>query len=506
MDKELERKLGFRPDNIPQIRLRSLESLVAYGRNSRTHDKVQIEQLKRSMLEYGWTNPMLVDDMGIVAGHGRSMAAAELYEKGEQILFPNGTPIPIGQVPVVDCTGWSDAQRRAYVMADNKLALNAGWDEDMLRLELTELDAAGYDLDLIGFNETELDELLRPIELEAPTDKDPDEAPELPEVPKSREGDTWILGAHRVHCGSATDPDAWDALMQGAKANAVWTDPPYNVDVGRKNRLLDKTLGGERFATGSISNDKMTEDEFDEFLLATFTNLFAVMQAGAPIYVAHSDKAAGQFRQTFEEAGLHFSQMLIWKKNQMVLGMADFQPIHEPVMYGWKKGSRHKWHGGRKQTTVMEIGEGGPISRDEEGRWLIKVGDSVLVVEGQATLAEVPGTVFNVPKPDKSSLHPTQKPVELVERMLRNSARGGDIIVDSFGGSGSTLIAADRLGMCARLMEITPGFTDVIVQRWQDYTGRRAVHAVTGEEFPADGQERKTGPVLPVEDNDSDPF
>lgn len=505
MDKNLEKMLGFRPDAIPQIQLKPIESLVPYIRNTRTHSKVQVEQIKRSMLEFGWTNPILADEMGIVAGHGRVMAAEELYKVGEQILFPNSTPIPIGQVPVVDCSGWSDAQRRAYIIADNKLALNAGWDDDLLSLELKDLDAAGYDLDVIGFDENELAELLADPELELDSDKDPDDTPDLPDVPASREGDTWILGAHRVHCGSATSLDAWDHLMQGEKANAVWTDPPYNVDLGLKNKRMDKAIGGERFATGAIANDKMSQDEFEALLFDAFGCLFSVMQAGAAIYVAHSDKAGREFREQFEKAGLHFSQMLIWKKNIHVLGMADFQPIHEPIIYGWKKGSRHKWHGGRKQTTVMEIGEGGPISRDEEGRWFIKVGDSVLVVDGQAELAEIPSTVFNVPKPEKSGLHPTQKPVELVERMLRNSARGGDIVVDAFGGSGSTLIAADRLGMCARLMELEPRFVDVIVRRWQDYTGRRAVHALTGEEFPEEGQERKTGPVLPNED-DGDPF
>lgn len=502
MDQNLEKMLGLKPTDIPQIRLKPIESMLAYSRNSRTHSKVQVEQIKRSLLEFGWTNPILADDMGTVAGHGRTMAAQELYKAGEQIKFPNGVPIPIGMVPVVDCTGWSDEQRRAYIIADNQLALNADWDTELLSLELKDLNAIGYDLDVIGFDEKELDALLAEPELLPPAGQDPDDAPGLPDVAASREGDTWVMGAHRVHCGDSTSPDAWDMLMEGERADVCWTDPPYNVDVGRKNKLLDKTLGGERFATGAIANDKMTEEEFTALLHDAFASLFDVMQPGAPIYVAHSDKAAGVFREKFEAAGFHFSQMLIWKKNQMVLGMADFQPIHEPVLYGWKKGSRHKWHGGRKQTTVMEIGEGGPISRDEHGRWLIRVGDSVLVVDGEAQLSESPSTLFHEPKPEKSGLHPTQKPVALIERMLRNSARGGDLVVDAFGGSGSTLIAADRLGMCARLMELSPKFVDVIVRRWQDYTGRRAVHAITGEEFPEEGQERESGPVLPSDGPD----
>jgi DNA modification methylase len=503
MDQNLEKMLGLKPD-IPQIKLRPIESLVSYARNSRTHSPLQVEQIQRSLLEFGWTNPVLADEMGVVAGHGRIMAAEALYKRGEGIRFPNGSLIPIGQIPVVDCTGWTNEQRRAYIIADNKLALNAGWDESLLSLELRELDAIGFDIDVIGFDEKELDALLAEPAPELGDDKDPDAAPDLPDEPACREGDTWILGAHRVQCGDATSLDAWEQLMGGERADVCWSDPPYNVDVGRKNRLIDKTIGGERSATGSIANDKMTEEEFAALLQDTFANLFGIMQPGAAIYVAHSDKAAGTFRQEFEAAGFHFSQMLIWKKNQMVLGVADFQPIHEPIMYGWKKGSRHKWHGGRKQTTVMEIGEGGLISRDEEGRWLIRVGDSVLVVDGEATLSEAPGTIFHEPKPEKSGLHPTQKPVALVERMLKNSARGGDIVVDAFGGSGTTLIAADRLGMCARLMELSPKFADVIIRRWQDYTGRRAVHAVTGEEFPAEGEKRQYD--APQQDDGPDLF
>lgn len=443
----------------------------------------------------------MADELGIVAGHGRVMAAEEMYRKGEQILFPDGTPITLGLVPVMDCTGWNKSQRQAYIIADNKIALNAGWNDELLSLELTELNDAGYDLELTGFGDDELDDLLLGLDadLTEDSDKDPDDAPELHDEAVSRVGDTWVLGAHRVRCGDSTNLADWDALLQGEMVNAVWTDPPYNVAIGTKNKRMDKAIGGSRSETGSIANDKMTDADFETLLFGAFSCLFSVMQPGAPIYVAHSDKAGHQFREQFEKAGLHFSQMLIWKKNQIVLGMADFQPIHEPVLYGWRKGSRHKWHGGRKQTTVMEVGENNLISQDEDGRWIIKVGDSVLVVEGEAMISESPSSVFNVPKPSKSGLHPTQKPVELVERMLKNSARSGDIIADSFGGSGTTLIAADRLGMCSRLMELDPAFTDVIVRRWQDFTGRKAVHFETGEAFPDDGQAREYTEALAPE-------
>lgn len=492
---DLSKLMGLDVD-VPQIKLRPLEHLVAYARNSRTHSPAQVEQLQALMLEFGWTNVILVDEMGIVAGHGRCMAAEALYKRGEQIKFPNGAPIPIGMVPTLDCTGWSVAQRKAYIIADNRSALSAGWDEDVLRLELLELEAMDYDLSLTAFDEDELADLMA-AELEALPESDPDAAPPEPDEPVSVEGDVWILGPHRVCCGNSTSMDDWDRLMQGERADACWTDPPYNVDLGRKNKLLDKTLGGERFATGAIANDKMTPIEFAGLIEGIYACVFSVLKPGATVYVAHSDKEGGLFRTLFERAGFHFSQMLIWKKNTHVLGMADFQPIHEPVIYGWKPGSKHRWYGGRKQTTVMELGASDLITQTEDGRWQIRVGDSVLIVDGQATLAESPSTMFHVPKPEKSGLHASQKPVELIERQLRNSTRAGDLVVDACGGSGSTLIAADRLGLSARLMELSPAFVDVIVQRWQDYTGRRAVHAVTGELFPGPEPENAPPADLP---------
>lgn len=505
MDKNLEKILGFRDPIAPKIKFMRVDELVPYDRNSKAHSKSQIEKIKRSMLEFGWTVPVLADANGIVAGHGRQMAARALYDEGKQISFPDGTPIPIGYVPVLHCDGWDEKRRRAYIIADNQLTMADGWVEDVLKLEVQGLNELGFDLDVLGFDESELDALLAVEPLEIDSEQDPDDAPEIPDVPACRSGDVWICGAHRVAVGDATNPNAWDDLLQGEKVNVVWVDPPYNVDLGRKNKLLDKTLGGERYATGCIANDKMSESEFAEFLDKVFALIHDAMMPGAPIYVAHSDKAGLTFRQAMEKADLHFSQNLVWKKNNLVLGMSDYQNIHEPVAYGWRKGSRHKWRGGRKETTVMEVGEGGPISRDEDGRWLIKVGDSVLVVDGDAKLSESPTSIFHEPKPEKSGLHPSQKPVALVERMLRNSARPNDIVLDCFGGSGTTLVAAERMGMCARIMELDVGFADVIIRRWEHLTGRKAVHAITGEEFPEEGQERDTGPIL-TDNTDTDVF
>lgn len=485
---DMSRMLGLDIE-VPQIKLRPIESLVAYARNSRTHSPAQIEQLQSLMLEFGWTNSILVDDMGIVAGHGRCMAAEALYKRGEQVKFPNGTPIPIGMVPTLDCTGWSPAQRRAYIIADNRSALSAGWDEEMLAIELKELQAVDFDLSLTAFSEDELAGLLVP-ELDLDPEKDPDDAPPLPDEPASVPGDVWVLGPHRVICGDATSIDTWDRLMDGERADACFTDPPFNVDLGRKNRLMDKAVGGNRNANGAIANDKMSADEFRELLAGAFGCLFATLKPGAATYVAHADKVGDVFRAEFEGAGFHFSQLLIWNKGQHVIGMADFQPSHESILYGWKQGSRHRWYGGRKQRTVIEVGEGGPISQLEDGRWAIKVGDQVLIVDGQAKLEEAPSTVIFEPKPAASGLHPSTKPVALIERLLKNNARPGDIVVDAFGGSGSTLIAADRLGMCARLAELSPKYVDVICRRYWQYTGRRPVHAVTGEPFPGEDEDR----------------
>lgn len=485
MDKKLEELMGLRPD-IPQIKLRDIESLVAYDRNSRTHSPAQVELLERMMLEYGWTNCVLVDEMGIVAGHGRCMAAGNLYRRGKQIKFPNGTPIPIGMVPTIDCSGWSVAQRKAYVIADNQSAINgAGWDEDLLKLELQELDASGFDMTLTAFDEDELAELLA-VDVELPPeDKDPDDIPPERDDTVSVPGDVWVCGPHKVGCLDATSAEEIDRLLLGERVDVVWTDPPYGVDLDRKNRLMDAAVGGKMAATGAIKNDKMSDSEFSEFVAGFYSVLFGIMKPGAAMYVAHSDKYAGVFRAELEKAGFKFSQMLIWYKSNHVLGMAHHLPNHEPIIYARKPGSKSRWYGGRTQKTVVEVGVGEYIQQAEDGRWMIKIGDQVLIVDGNAKLEESPSTVYREPKPSVSGLHASQKPVALIERQLKNSARPGDLVFDCFGGSGSTMIAADRLGMCARISEIDPARVDVAVRRWEDYTGRKAVHALSGIQFGA---------------------
>lgn len=475
-----------------QFALRDVAELLPYAKNTRAHSKAQVAELAEHIRKVGWTNPVLVADNGILAGHGRIMAAHVLGMK---------------RVPAIDLSHLTPEERRAYVIWDNRSAEKSSWDLPMLKMETDDLRELGLDIEAsTGFSEVDLAKLLEGIEdPKEEGDGDADDVPDPPAVPKSVLGDVWVCSPHRVMCGSSTDPAAWQRLMDGERADVCWTDPPYNVDIGAKNERLDEADGGNRKKTGGIANDKQADDVFRAFLLSMYGCVFDVLKPGAAIYVAHADVEGLNFRSTFREAGFKLQSCIIWNKNQMVLGRWDFQPKHEPILYGWKPGSAHKWFGGRKQTTVIEMGEGGPFTLMPDGRWQIKVGDSVLVVEGSATVQEHLSTVLYEPKPARSDLHPTQKPVALVERMLRNSSRPGDIAVDAFGGSGTTLIAADRLGLCARLMELDPKFADVIVRRWEQYTGRRAVHAVTGLPFPAEDEERSLDEAAATPEDDA-PF
>lgn len=327
-----------------QIELVNIDDLKAFARNSRTHSDDQVAQIAGSIKEFGFTNPVLIDgDGGIIAGHGRVMAARKLS---------------MNQVPCLRLDGLSEAQKRAYVIADNKLALNAGWDLEMLRLELDELQKIGFDIALTGFSALEINELL----LEDPSDKDPDEVPDLPVNPISKMGDTWICGPHKVRCGDSTKAEDWKALMGTEQCDAVWCDPPYNVAYESK-------------LAGKIKNDSMSNDSFYQFLFDYYANVITVMKAGAPIYVAHADTEGLNFRGAFKAAGFKLSGCLIWKKNSLVLGRSDYQWMHEPILYGWKPGSSHKWYGGRKQVTVQDLGEGSMFEKLSDGRYAFRDGD-----------------------------------------------------------------------------------------------------------------------------------
>ncbi|WP_322999978.1 site-specific DNA-methyltransferase [Castellaniella sp.] len=429
-----------------QIESLPLDRLVPYARNSRTHSDAQVSQIMASIREFGFTNPILIDaDGGVIAGHGRILAATRLGMK---------------EVPCLRLGHLTEAQKRAYVIADNKLALNAGWDETMLAAELRDLADMDYDLGLTGFADDEIKVLLAELDAAPTGATDPNAVPPVPDVPVSRPGDVWVLGRHRVMCGSSTDPAAWARLMRDDRADICVTDPPYNVayEGKTKDRL-------------TIQNDSMSAGDFRQFLLEFYRAVFDVMKPGAPIYVYHADTEGLNFRSAFIEAGFKLSGCLVWRKNTMVLGRSDYQWMHEPILYGWKPGAAHRWYGGRKLTTIIEHGEGGAVRRLDDGRWAVQAGDDLLIVDASATLEQHLGSVIYHDKPARNGEHPTMKPVSLIERNLRASSRAGDIAIDGFGGSGSTLMAADRLGQSARLMELDGGYVDVIVRRWQDYSG-----------------------------------
>lgn len=477
-----------------EVRLVAVDALLPYARNSRNHDKAQVAAIARSMKEVGFTNPLLIADGGILAGHGRLMAAKS---------------IGLSRVPCIDLSHLLEPQRRALVIADNRLAEMASWDLEMLKLETDDLRALGLDLEAeTGFAEEDLAKLFEGmVDAEPPGGGgDPDDVPDVPAVPHSRLGDVWEVAGHRVMCGSSLEAKDWDVLMAGELADVVWTDPPYNVDIGGKNDQIAKSQGRKN-KTGAILNDSMGDKDFYNFLLAMYRAVFDQMKPGAAIYVFHVDSEWINFRTAFRDAGFKLQSVLSWKKNSLVLSRWDHQPISEPALYGWKPGAAHRWFGGRKQTTFSEMGSGSPFQKMEDGRWKVVIGDEVFIVSGDATVESAPSSVIQEPRPSKSDLHPTMKPTNLVLRQLRNSARPGDVVLDAFGGSGSTAVAAHQAGMHARLMELDPKYVDVIVQRLEMFTGMRAVHAVTGEPFPRDGEVRQpAAPVVPDAPDDGQPF
>ena len=396
---------------LSRIEYISINRLIPYSKNSRTHDDAQVAQIAASIKEFGWTNPILVDgDKGVIAGHGRLLAARILG---------------MDKVPTIELKDMTETQKKAYVIADNRIALNSGWDISMLSLELQDLKD-DIDLSLLGFDPDELDALLNPIEkTEGLTDEDA--VPDVPDEPKTKLGDIYILGNHRLMCGDSTSIDDAEKLMDGLLADLVFTDPPYNVDYsGRGANNL-----------GTIKNDNMSAEDFEQFCRDIFTTYSAIMKPLACIYVCHPDSASAPkiaFEKTFAEQ-FKKSSTIIWMKQSAGMGWQDYRAQHEPILYGWKEGKGSHFNAGdRTKTTVWKIG------RDAQS----------------------------------SYVHPTQKPVCLPEEAILNSSKGSDCVVDLFGGSGSTLMACEKTGRVNRSMELDPKYCDVIVKRWEDFTGKKA--------------------------------
>ncbi len=397
-----------------------IDKLLPYVRNARQHSDEQIAQIAASIAEFGFVNPILTGADGVlVAGHGRLAAARKL-----------GLPT----VPVVVLDHLTPTQRRALVLADNRLAELATWDDALLRIELEALQDDGFDLDLTGFDADALAELLADEEPQIEGRTEDDAIPEMPEEPVSKPGDVWRLGPHRLVCGDATTAEAYARLFpDGERADMVFTDPPYNVNYA--NSAKDKLRGKHR----PILNDALGEGFYD-FLFDALALIMAHTRGA--IYVAMSSSELDTLQAAFRAAGGHWSTFIIWAKNTFTLGRSDYQRQYEPILYGWPEGATRHWCGDRDQ-----------------------------------------GDVWQIKKPAKNDLHPTMKPVDLVERAIRNSSRPGDVVLDPFGGSGTTLIAAEKAGRVARLIELDPKYADVIVRRWQDWTGQQATREADGLAF-----------------------
>ena len=393
-----------------------LERLIPHARNARTHSEEQVAQIAGSIAEFGFVNPVLVGDDGvIVAGHGRVMAARKLG---------------LSEAPVIVLSHLTATQRRALMIADNQITTNSGWDEEMLAAELAALKEEAFDLELLGFDDAEIDRLLAGTDDET---ADLDEAPEPPAEPVSRPGDLWICGEHRVLCGDATVLADVEKVLDGELADMTFTDPPYNVNYA--NTAKDKLRGKNR----PILNDALGED-FGALLYDACVNILTFTKGA--VYICMSSSELDRLQNAFREAGGKWSTFVIWAKNTFTLGRSDYQRQYEPILYGWKDGTDHYWCGARDQ-----------------------------------------GDVWFFDKPHKNDLHPTMKPVALVERAIRNSSKSRDIVLDPFGGSGTTLIAAEHAGRRARLIELDPKYVDVIVQRWQDRTGQAAKLESSGQSF-----------------------
>jgi site-specific DNA-methyltransferase (adenine-specific) len=388
-----------------KITQKKVDSLIPYVKNSRTHSDAQVAQIAASIKEFGWTNPILVDgDNGIIAGHGRLLAARKLGYK---------------EVPTIELADLTETQKRAYIIADNRLALNAGWDNEMLTIELNDLLADGFALELLGFDPKELNALLEPEVVQGLTDEDA--VPDVPEEPKTKLGDIYQLGNHRLMCGDSCSQEAVEKLTRGAGVDMLLTDPPYNVAYEGGTGL-------------TIQNDDMEDSQFRQFLRDAFVTADTVMKKGAVFYIWHADSEGYNFRGACQDAGWTVRQCLIWKKSSLVMGRQDYHWKHEPCLYGWKDGAGHLWAADRKQTTILEFD-----------------------------------------KPSRNGEHPTMKPVALFEYQMLNNTKGGDMVLDLFGGSGTTMLAAEKHGRHAYLMELDPKYCDVIVKRWEDFTGKTAV-------------------------------
>ena len=383
------------------MELVELDKLVPYVNNARTHSPEQINKLRASLREFGFINPVIIDkDYGIIAGHGRVIAARE---EG------------IEKIPCVFADHLTEAQKKAYILADNRMALDAGWDEELLRVEIEALQAEAFDVSLTGFDEKEITDLFKDTQEEV-KDDDYDLTAALEKAAFVKKGDLWVVGRHRLLCGDATNAEDVDKLCNGKRVNLILTDPPYGVSFKSASGL-------------TIRNDSMKNEEFYSFLLAAFKNMVSHLEPGGSAYVFHADTEGLNFRRAFIDAGLHLAGCCIWVKNSLVLGRSDYQWQHEPVLYGFLKNGRHQWYSDRKQTTI-----------------------------------------WNFDKPKRNENHPTSKPLDLLGYPLKNSTQENAIVLDTFGGSGSTLMACELSNRICYTTELDEKYASVILRRYVEDT------------------------------------
>lgn len=419
---------------------RPVADLIPYIRNSRTHSPAQVAQIVASIEEFGFTNAVLADSDGIIAGHGRTLAADAIYAKGGTVyLAPGkadgGEALPKGCVPVTDCSGWTASKRKAYIIADNQIALNSGWNLEMLKLEVGDLSADGFDIGLLGFNDSMLASLTSP-DHEGLTD--PDAEPEMPADPVTKPGDVWTMGSHRIVCGSCTEANTVAKVLGPVKPHLMVTDPPYGIeyDAGWRGKATNKdgsllSTGKDR-AVGAVKNDDV----------ADWREAWSLFP-GDVAYVWHAGNKANVVADSLIATGLEIRAQIIWNKSALVIGRGDYHPKHEPCWYAVRKGKVGHYVGGRKQTTVWDID-----------------------------------------KPDKSETgHSTQKPVECMKRPIENNSSVGQAVYEPFSGSGTTIIAAEITGRACYAIELNPGYVDVAILRWQGFTGGAAVLESTGQTY-----------------------
>lgn len=389
-------------NRVSEMNLVDIDKLIPYVNNARTHSKEQINKLRASIREFGFINPVIIDrDYNVIAGHGRIMAA-----KAENIT----------EVPCVFVDYLNDSQKKAYILADNRMALDADWDEELLRVEIESMQGADFDLNLTGFDEAELMDIFGDDNQSRAKDDDFDLTAALEKASFVEKGDVWTVGRHRIMCGDATSSEDVSTLMGNTKANLILTDPPYGVSFKSSSGL-------------TIQNDSMKNEEFYNFLLASFKCMAEHLENGGSAYVFHADTEGLNFRKAFIDAGFHLAGCCIWVKDSLVLGRSDYQWQHEPVLYGFMQNGKHKWYSDRKQTTI-----------------------------------------WNFDKPKRNANHPTSKPLDLLSYPIGNSTQENGVVIDTFGGSGSTMMACEQMNRICYMMELDEKYASVILRRYVENT------------------------------------